>query len=280
MNALAREATGVIVRDRTSPVTRAVIDEAKETLVRTRPSHLQSLGSRLEDPRVRPLLEAVLAGGEIPQLSQEDRDYVVELGMLRVDEGQVLRIANPIYEDALPRALAATIQLGLPATVVGWLGPEGQLVTARLLAGFLDFWQRHGRALIHTAPYHAVAPHLVLMAWLHKVCNGGGSLEREFAIGTGRMDLCLRYGAVVLGIELKVWRAGRADPLEEGLVQLDGYLAGLRIQTGWLVIFDCRTAPDSTRSPGSKRRVQSPEPTTTAEARTSPAGHTITVVRA
>jgi hypothetical protein len=87
-----------------------------------------------------------------------------------------------------------------------------------------------------------------MMAFLHRVVNGldvsvverGGTLEREYAIGTDRMDLCLRYGAVTLGIELKVWRQGRPDPLRAGLVQLDKYLTGLGLASGWLVIFDRR----------------------------------------
>jgi hypothetical protein len=44
------------------------------------------------------------------------------------------------------------------------------------------------------------------MAFLHRVVNGGGTLEREYAISSDRMDLCLRYGSTTLGIELKVWR--------------------------------------------------------------------------
>ena len=79
--------------------------------------------------------------------------------------------------------------------------------------------------------------YLVDLGLLRRV-NGGGTLEREYAIGRGRMDLCLRYGAVTLGIELKVWRDGEPDPLNEGLEQLDGYLVGLGLDTGWLVIFD------------------------------------------
>ncbi|MGD1863624.1 MAG: hypothetical protein ACFB0D_03625 [Phormidesmis sp.] len=79
-----------------------------------------------------------------------------------------------------------------------------------------------------------------MMAFLHRVVNGDGTLEREYAIGTDRMDLCLRYGSVTLGIELKVWRQGRPDPLNAGLAQLDKYLAGLSLETGWLVIFDRR----------------------------------------
>lgn len=76
------------------------------------------------------------------------------------------------------------------------------------------------------------------MAFLRRVVNGDGTLEREYAIGRGRMDLCLRYGAMTLGIELKVWRDGEPDPLAEGLEQLDGYLAGLGLESGWQVIFD------------------------------------------
>ncbi len=78
------------------------------------------------------------------------------------------------------------------------------------------------------------------MAFLHRVANGGGVLEREYAIGSDRMDLCLRYGEVTLGMELKVWREGRPDPLKAGLDQLDRYLAGLGLDKGWLVIFDQR----------------------------------------
>ncbi len=34
--------------------------------------------------------------------------------------------------------------------------------------------------------------------------------------------------------------SGRPDPLKVGLEQLDRYLAGLELETGWLVIFDQR----------------------------------------
>ena len=75
----------------------------------------------------------------------------------------------------------------------------------------------------------------------YRVVNGGGTLEREYAIGSRRMDVCLRYGQTTLAMELKVWRDGERDPLNEGLEQLDSYLSGLGLQTGWLVIFDQRS---------------------------------------
>jgi len=106
------------------------------------------------------------------------------------------------------------------------------------------------------------------MAFLHRVVNGGGTLEREYAIGWGRMDLCLRYGAVTLGIELKVWRDGEPDPLAEDLEQPDGYLTGLELAGGWLVIFDRCTGQPPIRERTSNSETQSPQ------------GRWVTVVRA
>ena len=59
---------------------------------------------------------------------------------------------------------------------------------------FLAFWRQHGQPLLKSVAYHEIAPHIVMMAYLHRVVNGGGSLTREYAIGSDRMDLCLRYG--------------------------------------------------------------------------------------
>ncbi|MGF1513334.1 MAG: hypothetical protein ACFB5Z_06520 [Elainellaceae cyanobacterium] len=63
---------------------------------------------------------------------------------------------------------------------------------------------------------------------------------RPLVVGSDRMDLCLRYGDVTVAMELEAWREGRPDPAKAGLAQLDRYLAGLGLDTGWLVIFDRR----------------------------------------
>ncbi|WP_295881882.1 hypothetical protein [uncultured Thiohalocapsa sp.] len=154
--------------------------------------------------------------------------------------GAGLTIANPIYREVLPRALTFTPDASMPRISPTWLDADGSLNPDRLLEAFIDFWRQHGEPLLGSAPYHEIAPHLVLMAFLQRVVNGNGMIEREYAIGRGRMDLCLRYGALTLGLALKVWREGAADPLAEGLAQLDGYLAGLGLDSGWLVIFDRR----------------------------------------
>jgi hypothetical protein len=78
------------------------------------------------------------------------------------------------------------------------------------------------------------------MSFLHRVVNGGGTLEREYAIGKGRMDLCLKYKKVTLGIEVKTWADKVKDPEEKGLDQLETYLARIKADYGWLCIFDRR----------------------------------------
>ncbi|MEO0842873.1 MAG: ATP-binding protein, partial [Cyanobacteria bacterium J06643_5] len=100
--------------------------------------------------------------------------------------------------------------------------------------------RQHGEPLLRSTSYHEIAPHIVLMAFLHRVVNGGGTLEREYAIGSDRMDLCLRYKSVTLGIELKVWREKKRDPQADGIEQLESYLARLGLDEGWLLIFDRR----------------------------------------
>ena len=174
----------------------------------------------------------------------DDIRFVVDLGLCRFDGAGGLVIANPIYREVLPRVLSYTTTASLPHITPVWLKPDGSLDPDKLLDAFLAFWRQHGQPLLGSVHYHEIAPHLVLMAFLHRVVNGQGTLEREYAIGTRRMDLCLRYGGpapVVMGIELKVWRDDEPDPLEDGLAQLDDYLAGLGLDTGWLVIFDRRS---------------------------------------
>lgn len=270
VNALARQATEVFAPDPTTPITPAIIEAAKERLIERQDTHLDSLAERLREERVRAVIAPILAGGALDDVPEDDRRFVIDLGLVRRDPAGGLVIANPIYHDVLPCVLASGPQDSLPRIAPTWLLPDGSLDPDRLLEAFLAFWRQHGQPLLRSTPggYPEIAPHLVLMAFLYRVINGGGRLEREYAIGTRRIDLCLRYSAVTLGIELKTWRAGEPDPLSVGLAQLDDYLAGLGLATGWLVIFDQR--PD--QPPIAER--------TTAGPATSPAGRSITVIRA
>ena len=240
VNAIARQLVETVAPEADITINPLMVDRAKEILIRRQDTHLDSLAERLRENRVKVIMEPILAGLELPVTSDEDRQYLVDLGLLKRDPAGGLVVANPIYREVLPRILAQGSQDSLPTIAPVWLYATGEIDLDALLHAFLDFWLQHGEALVKSASYPEIAPHLVLMAFLHRVVNGGGTLEREYAIGRDRMDLCLRYGAATLGIEVKVWRTDRSDPLAKGLIQLDGYLGRLKQSMGWLVIFDRR----------------------------------------
>jgi type II secretory pathway predicted ATPase ExeA len=240
VNALAKEIVEELVTDESIAITAEHILEAKEILIQRQDTHLDSLAERLRENRVKAIIEPMLAGLELGNVPNDDIQFLIDLGLCKMDSQGGLTVANPIYREVLPRVLTVTPMASLPQISPSWLTAEGKLDTEALLKAFLDFWLQHGEPLLKSASYPEIAPHLVLMAFLHRVINGGGTLEREYAIGRDRMDLCLRYGEVTLGIELKVWRTRKVDPITKGLEQLDEYLARLRQDFGWLVIFDTR----------------------------------------
>lgn len=269
VNALARQLVRVVVPDPSVTITRADVDRAREILIERRDTHLDSLAERLREPRVRAIIEPMMAGTSLGNLPPDDIRFALDLGLVRQTESGGLDVANPIYREVLVRELMVTPRASLPQIEPTWLRPDGGLDTGKLLEAFLAFWRRHGEVLQGAAPYHEVAPHLVMMAFLHRVANGGGSVDREYAIGKGRMDLCLTYGSDRLAIEIKTWRDvdKKKDPVTEGLTQLDGYLTALGLDTGWLVIFDQR-----------KRQKPVDERTRVGEG-TTPGGRVVTVIR-
>ncbi|MFM7202714.1 MAG: ATP-binding protein, partial [Myxococcota bacterium] len=252
VNALARQLTQVIVKDRAQTITRENVEQAKEILIQRRDTHLDSLAERLREERVKRILVPMLAGHHLPELPSDDRRYVIELGLLERGDGGGLQIANPIYAQIIPRELTDGIEASMGSIRPTWLTPDGQLSLQKLQDAFLKFWRQHGAPLLRAAPYAEIAPQLVLMAFLHRVANGGGRVDREYAIGSGRLDLLLEYKGVRLAVECKVQRPDGNDPLTEGLEQLDEYLSGLSWPEGsdgtesfqaWLFITERRELP-------------------------------------
>ncbi len=240
VNALAKEVVEKMVKDRNIPITKEHILQAKEILIARRDTHLDSLAERLREPRIKAIIQPMLAGLELGDIPNDDIQFVIDLGLCTMHPQGGLTIANPIYREVLPRVLTVTPMASLPMIAPTWLTQSGELNKDALLEAFIKFWRQHGEPLLGSTGYHEIAPHLVLMAFLHRVVNGGGTLEREYAIDSDRMDLCLKYGSTTLGIELKVWREKKRDPQEQGIEQLESYLARLGLNEGWLLIFDRR----------------------------------------
>ena len=276
VNALAREMVEKMAVPSDQAITYAHVEEAKERLILARATHLDSLVAKLNEPRVKRVIEPLLAGAvHLGDTYDDDASYVRDLGL--VAPGKPLRIANPIYREVIVRVLAAGAEDYVAAEPRSFVLPDGRLDFGRILREFADFWREHGEVLTAGLAYREVAPQLVLMAFLQRVVNGGGFIDREYGVGRGRIDLLVRWphratdGGRALqqeAIELKVWRDKAKDPLAKGLVQLDGYLDPLGLDTGVLVIFDRRAAAEDI------------EARTRFEEAVTPLGRTVTVLRA
>ena len=65
---------------------------------------------------MKAIVEPMLAGGEIGDTPQDDRRYLIDLGLLERDSGGGLKVANPIYREVIPRVLAeGTPKIHCPA---------------------------------------------------------------------------------------------------------------------------------------------------------------------
>jgi hypothetical protein len=273
VNAIATEVIEEMGVEPPETITARHIDTAKERLVLAQATHLDSLASKLYEPRVRRFIEPLIVGTLIAGDStfNDDLRYIRDLGLIAPDDP--VRIANPIYREVIARVLGGNTQTQINVNPHRFVLPDGRLEFRRVLEEFAEFWMEHEEVLISASAYHEAAPHLVFMAFLQRIVNGGGFVDREYGVGRGRLDVLVRkpYGDGLVqreAIELKVWQPRQGDPLAKGLVQLDGYLDRLGLDTGTLIIFDRR--PDA--EPVTERTVFGDVH--------SPAGRLVTLLRA
>ncbi len=254
-NALARQLVENLVPDRAAAIETPDVEVAKEVLIRRRDTHLDSLIDRLREDRVRKVIEPILTGNyPRDDVFDDDIQFVKDLGLAAPGAG-MLEIANPIYREIIPRALTAATEAFLPVRRGAYVADDGRLLWGELLDGFTAYWKANAEWMLERQPYSEAAAQLVLSAWLHRVVNGGAeidarpagvaAIDREYAVGSGRVDLLVRWplpegGVERFAAELKVRRDGDGDPLTDGLDQLGEYLARLGLDAGTLVLFDQR----------------------------------------
>ena len=227
-------------RDRSRPISEDAILAAQEVLIQGRVVHLDQLADKLQEERVRSVIEPLLSGADRPNFAPDDYDYVRDLGLIA--PGDDIRIANPIYAEVIPRELTFATQKGLRQQTAWYVNAAGGLESGKLLEAFQQFFREHAESWLELFAYKEAGPQLLLQAFLQRVLNGGGRIVREYGLGRQRVDLLLMWprppGEQRIVIECKV-RRGRLDKmLEKGLPQTAGYMDRCGADAGHLVIFD------------------------------------------
>jgi hypothetical protein len=284
VNALAHEAVNQQLKGEYSKaVTETDFDLAARTLIKRQDTHLDSLENRLSEPRIRRVMEAVIAcANSFPsEISRDDRRYALELGLLKEGsaDGQSYQPANPIYQEVIIRSLTSNLQENIPAEYISkakqWMDGT-KLDMKGLLESFQTYWrenceimsdkyikdsllavsiknilERQGiddtDGIIFKDLYEGIKKSLktiadeasallVLYAFLQRALNGGADfLQREYALGRLRSDICVSYLGRRYPVELKI--KGRLS-LEKSLEQISGYMDKCGAVEGWLVVFD------------------------------------------
>ena len=251
VNALCYDACFRHRPGRERPITADAIREAQERLILRRDTHIDDLANKLREDRVRRVVEPILTGATEITCSDEDLAYVRDLGLVAQADGGPPRIANPIYTEVVPRYLNYAVQETLPQQMAWYVDADGRLDVDGLIAAFQTFLREHSEHWVQRfEQYHEAGPQLLLQAHLQRVVNGGGRIEREYALGRGRTDLLIvwpqggRERRFV--VECKVLRKDLERTIAEGVEQTRGYLDRCGAEAGHLVVFD--RAPERPRA--------------------------------
>ena len=253
VNALGYEVTMKMKenRDRSIRIIPEMIYKAQERIIYRRDTHIDILIDKLREERVRNVIAPILANedGEVEQhLKEDDIQYVIDLGL--IVRGKPLRIANAIYKEIIPRELTWARQQTLIQQSAWYMNPDNSINMEKLLIDFQQFFRENADSWIERFDYKESGPQLLLQAFLQRVVNGGGYIDREYGLGRGRTDLLItkplteQYGGPFqrIVLELKILRSNIEQTIQKGLEQTSDYMdkCGGTINEGHFILFDRR----------------------------------------
>ena len=222
-------------RDRSRPIEVDDVYAAREELILSRRTHLDQLAHKLEEERVRRVVEPILSGGEARH-QVRDLEYLRDLGL--IDAGEPPRIANPIYAEVVPRELGYILQSSLDVQAAWYVDDDGGLNMTRLLTAFRTFFGEHSEHWLGASPS---TPRRGRSSSCRRTCTGGerGRSHRAgVRVGAwpdGPAGAVAARGGPALGpvgavvVECKVLRDSDRKSLawtvERGVEQTLGYMA-------------------------------------------------------
>ncbi len=230
-------------RDRAAAITPDLVGKSKENLILRRETHLDQLVYRLKEDRVRRVMEPILSGASVTdELNPDDINYTRDLGLIRLARNGEISVANPIYQEVIPRELAWHIQTRLSEKPAWYIQPDGRLDMVKLLSAFQAFFREHSEHWVERFDYKEAGPQLLLQAFLQRVVNSGGRIDREYGLGRGRTDILITWphetGIQKIVVEMKLLRGGMDRTTADGLKQIAAYMDRCDTDEGHLMVFD------------------------------------------
>ncbi len=251
VNALAYEACFKIEagKDRSKTIDVNLIKEAKENIVVRRDTHLDQLIDKLQEDRVKRVIQPILKGDEdFDRVHPDDIQYCIDLGLIK-RQGNI-RISNSIYSEVIPRELSFTQQVMLVQESLWYVDSENRIQFSKLLKAFQEFFRKNSEIWIERFEYKEAGPQLLLQAFLQRILNGEGLIEREYGLGTKRTDLHVtwfpkgrkNYSVTQeVVIEMKIQHESLESTIEEGLKQVAMYYDKCGAGEAHLLIFNRKT---------------------------------------
>ncbi|MBF0242568.1 MAG: ATP-binding protein, partial [Desulfamplus sp.] len=167
------------------PITEEMIIDAKEALILRRETHLDQLADKLKEERVKRVIEPIITGKMVTaDIPEDDVQYLTDLGLIKRKPSIV--ISNPIYMEIIPRMLTSTTQDSISHKTLWYVKPDGTLDMKKLISAFQEFFRENSESWVERFQYKEAGPQLLMQAFLQRVINSGGRIEREYGLGRGR----------------------------------------------------------------------------------------------
>jgi hypothetical protein len=237
VNALADQVTTREIPNRSEPITIEAMKHARDVLIARHDTHIDVLIDRLKEPRIAHIIDAIISGIQKPSpFPSEDVKYASDLGLISLQNG-TLQIANPIYQEVIPRELTSTRQHSFTQPRASFFTPDDLLDMNKIIQEFTQFYRENSDISAEELLYKESGPHLLLMAYLQRIVNGGGRVLRECALGRGRVDLLIEFKKQSIVIELKL-KSPTKKVIDEALQQTTEYMLTKNATEGHLIFFD------------------------------------------
>ena len=234
-------------RDRSIVITDKIFQKAKENLILSKTTHLDQLADKLKEERVRRVIEPIIKGVN-PEINNDAITYCVDLGLIKKTQAGYI-ISNKIYSEVIPRELTDSLQnrFVVKYKIPEWVNSDESINIEKLMEMFVQFWRENSDTWKDSlSGYVEAAPHLIFQGFLQRVANGHGEIDREYALGTGRVDLFLKWNApqkeqrIIFELKIRDGKQSLETIKKNALRQTAKYADKCNPENSNILIFDRR----------------------------------------